>query len=160
MTDTPSIAPVVAYAGERRRFAVGGDLYGLIATRRHTGGRFTIYETVTPPGHGAMPHRHSKESESFLMLDGVLTVRSGDRALELRAGDFVTFPEGCTYGFRNETDAPVRFITFLIPGGLEDFLVEVGHPVDHAATGHAPSPESIEAMVDLGREYGVEYFRS
>jgi mannose-6-phosphate isomerase-like protein (cupin superfamily) len=153
-----NVPPVIAKHGTRKRYAVGGDLYRFIATREHTQGRFTIYETVTPPGHGAMTHIHSKETESFLILEGQLVVQSNDVAYDLAPGDFITFPKGCSYSFRNEASESVRFVTFLNPGGLEDFLEIVGQPIGADATSHEPTIESINHMVALGKEFGVEYF--
>ncbi|QRF62055.1 MULTISPECIES: cupin domain-containing protein [Variovorax] len=152
-----TIQPHVVRVQQRERFALGGDLYSLIARRPQTGGAFAAYETVAPPGHGAMKHIHSRESESFLMFSGRLTVRVDGAPIELAAGDFISFPPGCAYGFRNEGSEPARFLTLLVPGGLEDFLASVGQPVG-AQDAHAEaSPESIDTMVRRAKDYGIEY---
>lgn len=152
-----TIQPHVVRTQERERFALGGDMYSLIARKPQTGGAFAAYETLVPPGHGAMTHIHSRESESFLMFTGKLTVYVGDRAIDLVEGDFISFPAGCAYSFRNNASEPTRFLTILVPGGLEDFLAMVGNPVSAQAANADPTPESIERMVRSARDYGIEY---
>lgn len=152
-----TIEPIVVGTAQRERFALGGDLYGLIARSEHTQGQFALYETVAPPGHGAMKHVHSRESESFLMLSGELTVTTGPTRKVLGEGDFIHFPTGCAYSFRNEGKEPARFITFLVPAGLERFLASVGQPVAADASHAEPTRESIAEMVTQARTYGVEY---
>lgn len=152
-----AIQPIVVSASQRERFALGGDLYGLIARSEHTQGQFAIYETMAPPGHGAMKHIHSHESESFLMLSGELTVTAGQTRKVLGQGDFIHFPTGCAYSFRNEGKESARFITFLVPAGLERFLASVGQPVAADASHAEPTHDSIAEMVKQAKAYGVEY---
>lgn len=152
-----TIQPHIVRVQERERFALGGDMYSLIARKPQTAGAFAAYETVVPSGHGAMTHVHSRESESFLMFAGKLAVRVGDRIIELQEGDFISFPAGCAYSFSNVCGEPARFLTILVPGGLEDFLAMVGNPVGAQVESAESTPESIERMVRSAKDYGIEY---
>jgi quercetin dioxygenase-like cupin family protein len=153
------VQPVIVPVGQRQAFALGGSVFNLIARAGHTGGQFALYETMVPPSGGSAAHVHSRESESFLMLEGVLTVAWSGRALALHPGDFVTFPAGCIYGFRNEGTDPARFLTLLVPAGLDDFLASVGAPVAADTQPAAATPAEAEHLVLEARRYGVEYPR-
>jgi len=40
------------------------------ATALETGGSFSLWEAVFPPGAGAPPHTHTREDEAFYVLSG------------------------------------------------------------------------------------------
>ena len=44
------------------------------ATAAETGGSFSLWEAVFPPGAGAPPHIHAREDEAFYVLSGQLTI--------------------------------------------------------------------------------------
>jgi quercetin dioxygenase-like cupin family protein len=71
-----------------------------------------------PRRDGADLHVHRHHTDCFYVLEGELTVRLGPK------GDTVTVPTGAlarvpplvVHGFRNETDAEVRYLNFHAPG--------------------------------------------
>ena len=152
-----AIEPIIVPAGQRQSFALAGSAFHLIARGRHTGGQFALYETEAPPGCGSAAHVHSRESESFLVLEGALTVEWDGRSVTLQAGDFVTFPAGCVYGFRNRSAQAARFLTIVVPGGLDDFLASVGEPLAAGAAPRTSTQADAERVVREARHYGVEY---
>ena len=91
------------------------------------------------------------------MLAGELTVEWADRAVTLHQGDFVTFPAGCVYGFRNQGTATARFLTVVVPAGLDEFLARVGAPLAPGAAAPTPTQADAQRIVDEARRYGVEY---
>src|SRR5688572_38567 len=42
------------------------------ATAAETGGSFSLWELVIPPGSGPPPHTHHREDEAFYVLSGVV----------------------------------------------------------------------------------------
>ncbi|MEQ8788802.1 MAG: cupin domain-containing protein [Pirellulaceae bacterium] len=58
---------------EGRRIGVVGDLYRFLATGEETGGKYAMWEAIVPPGGGPPPHIHSREEESFYVLEGQMT---------------------------------------------------------------------------------------
>ena len=46
------------------------------ATAAETGGSFSLWEAVVPPGAGAPPHTHAREDEAFYVLSGELIIES------------------------------------------------------------------------------------
>ncbi|MCX8568732.1 MULTISPECIES: cupin domain-containing protein [Hyphomicrobiales] len=66
-----------------------------------------------PPGKETNPsHYHMLEEEHLYVLDGVATLKLGDRTYVMKAGDYVCFPAGQKVGHSlyNHTDAPCRYI--------------------------------------------------
>jgi mannose-6-phosphate isomerase-like protein (cupin superfamily) len=97
------------------------------ASGEETGGSFYLGESVIQPGFpGPPPHRHERLHDMFYVLDGTLTMRLGDRTLELEAGSFVCVPPGVVHTFSNPGDGPVRFLNFNTPAGWESYMRELG----------------------------------
>jgi mannose-6-phosphate isomerase-like protein (cupin superfamily) len=102
-------------------------------------GTFSLSETTLLPGFpGPVPHRHERLLDSFYVLEGTLTVRLGDREVEAGPGSFAIVPPGNVHTFANRSDAPVRMLNLMAPGGFEQYLKEVaavmtpGEPPDPA----------------------------
>src|SRR5690606_1605138 len=95
-------APVVDLGSFGARFLLSG---------RHTGQAFSLVEHPVPPRTLAAPlHRHSREDEYSIVLEGTLTVQLGEEIVTARAGDVVCKPRGQFHTFWNATDAPCRFL--------------------------------------------------
>lgn len=65
------------------------------------------------PGKQSCPaHYHLTEEEHVMVLEGTLTLRLGDEAYEMKAGDYVCFPAGQAAGhcLVNRGTAPVRYL--------------------------------------------------
>ncbi len=74
---------------------------------------------------GASPHVHRNHSDLFFVLAGELTVLVGPERREtvLPAGSLVLAPPLVVHGFRNGSDAEVRYLNFHAPGGgFADYL--------------------------------------
>ena len=95
-----------------------GELLTLYATAEQTGGAFSLMEERLPKGAEPPPHVHHREDESFLVLDGSLTVRVGDRTFRVSAGGFVFCPREVPHVLTVESDE-VRMLTLCTPGGVE-----------------------------------------
>ena len=66
-----------------------------------------------PPGRSAFPcHYHCGLEEAIFVLDGVGRVRIGKDEVEVRAGDWISFPIGPEYAHRldNTGDEPLHYL--------------------------------------------------
>lgn len=95
-----------------------------IVTAAETGGSMTVFETTELPGYKTPWHRHDNCEETFYVLEGTLTVKSGDKTYRATAGSFVYIARGTPHGQGNFSDKPVRFITTVTPGGIEALFRE------------------------------------
>lgn len=93
-----------------------------LVTAAETEGQMTVFESTEHPGFKTQWHSHPYCEESFYVLEGTLTVKSGGKTYLARAGSFVYIPRGTPHGQGNFTDKPVRFVTTVTPGGIEAFF--------------------------------------
>jgi mannose-6-phosphate isomerase-like protein (cupin superfamily) len=71
-----------------------------------------------PRREGADLHVHRRHTDLFYVLEGELTVRLGPEGEELAApaGTLTCMPPLVVHGFRNGTDAELRYLNFHAPG--------------------------------------------
>jgi quercetin dioxygenase-like cupin family protein len=149
--------PLFSNVGKGRTIAIVGDVYRFLATGAETGGAYASFEALVPPGGGPPPHVHTREAESFYVLEGEVTFRAGDETVRAGAGTFVHLPPGLAHSFRNESDAPARMIITVTPAGLEEMFFEVGTELaEGATTALPPTHEEIERLLAAAPRYGAE----
>jgi quercetin dioxygenase-like cupin family protein len=142
---------------EGRTIAVVGDVYRFLATGEETDGKYAMFEALVLPGGGPPPHTHSREEESFYVLEGEITFQVGEKRIVASAGTFANMPVGTPHSFKNESGKPARMIISVAPAGLEKMFFEVGVPVPQGATSAAPpKKEEIEKLLTIAPKYGVK----
>lgn len=85
-------------------------------TAQDTSGRITSLLVTLMPGGGTPLHYHKNFDETFVVVEGVLTLRIGREIKPLYAGQKLTVQPGQVHRFSNETDMPVAFTTVIVPG--------------------------------------------
>ena len=90
---------------------------------------FNLAIIVLRPGQGVESHVHEAEDDSFLVLEGTLTLTVGDddRDVEAGAGTFVLVPAGTPHALVNSGPRDVRFLNVHAPGGF-DRRIGLGRP--------------------------------
>ena len=144
-------------ATEGRTIGVVGDVYRFLATGAETGGRFTLWEALVPPGGGPPPHIHLSDAECFYVLEGEVTFQLGEERRTVGAGTFASIAPGDLHCFKNESGKPARMLIQVAPAGIEEMFFEVGQPVPPGATS-APPPDKadIEKLLAAAPRYGIE----
>lgn len=131
-----------------------GGLMTFLITGEETDGAFFMAEISVPPGGGVPPHIHSREDESFHLLEGTLTIRVGGDTITASAGDSVYLPRGIPHSFKNTGDGCAKAVVTATPAGLEGFFAEVFEP---AADRSAQPPEQPRVDRPCARGwYGIE----
>jgi mannose-6-phosphate isomerase-like protein (cupin superfamily) len=133
----------------RRRF---GEQTVIKVRAPETGDAYAVRETVAPAGFAAPFHIHHGAEEAFYILAGTMTVMSPERTVEAPAGSFVLIPRGTVHTLANHGAAPLRWLTFISPGWVSDWIVEEGALLDAAGTGE-PDAARQEAIYE---KYGLE----
>ena len=82
---------------------------------------FNLSVIVLRPGQGVESHRHEAEDDSFLVLEGTLSLTVGDDDREVQAGPgtFVLVPSGTPHAIVNTGPGDVRFLNVHAPGGFD-----------------------------------------
>jgi quercetin dioxygenase-like cupin family protein len=154
---TSSHPPVLRPPGEGRVIAVVGDVHRFLATGAETGGQYATIEAVVPPGGGPPTHTHSREEESFYVLDGEITFTVNGEKLVAGPGTFANMPVGSLHSFKNESDQTARMLISVAPAGLEEMFFEVGTPLPPGSTtASPPTPEEIGKLLAAAPRYGIE----
>jgi quercetin dioxygenase-like cupin family protein len=154
---TTTHPPTIRKPNEGRRIGVVGDVYRFLATGEDTDGKYATFEAIVPPGSGPPPHIHSREEESFLVLEGEMTFQLGEDRIVAGEGTFLNMPVGSLHCFKNESDKTARLLISIAPAGLEQMFFEVGQPLaDDAETAPPPSQADIEKLLKAAPRYGVE----
>lgn len=83
----------------------------------------TVTDHTLPAGFPGPPlHVHPAFDEVFLVLEGTLTMRVGDDVHEVGPGGTAEVPGAVAHTFANASDAPVRFLCVMAPGGFEEYF--------------------------------------
>jgi mannose-6-phosphate isomerase-like protein (cupin superfamily) len=82
---------------------------------------FNLGIVVLRPGQGVETHRHEAEDDSFLVLEGSLTVILGEDRRRVLAGPgtFVLVPTGTDHTIHNAGPVDVRLLNVHAPGGFD-----------------------------------------
>src|SRR6476659_8204106 len=78
-----------------------GDHYTFLVTGEETGGAYFVMEALVPPEGGPPPHIHTKEDETFYVLEGQIEFLLGEELIVAGPGDFVSIPRGTVHRFKN-----------------------------------------------------------
>lgn len=142
---------------EGKRIGIVGDVYRFLATGQETDGKYAMWEALVPPGGGPPPHIHSREEESFYILEGEITFTVGDEKIVATEGMFANMPVGSLHSFKNTSDKPARMILSVAPAGLENMSFEFGVPLEEGSTeALPPTKEEIDKLLQIAPNYGIE----
>ncbi len=90
------------------------------------------------------------------MLEGELEVLVGENKFKSGAGSFVHLPKGVLHSYQNVGTGPARFLTLMVPAGLEKFFEEVGKPGTDLSSPPPFEEEDIDKLLAAAPKYGVE----
>jgi len=143
-------------AGTGPAYCGPGDRITFLITGAETGGAFFLGEASVAPGGGPPPHVHSREEESFYLLQGTLALQVGGKTLNASAGDFIYIPRGTVHSFKNVGEETARMLTLAAPAGLENFFAEAFFPAVDVSDMPQISEALIGRVVKAAPKYGLE----
>src|SRR5438309_7895063 len=125
---------------------------GTLATIKVPGeaveGRFALIEFLFPR-HASPPLHTHPQDESYIVLEGRLTVQAAEQRFELVSGATAVVPMGVAHTFRVESDT-ARVLVLSTPAGLErmvrDGSVRATRPTLPPSEAPRPSPEQLEEL--------------
>ncbi len=126
------------------------------------GGNLAVVEHLLAPHSIAAPmHKHTKEDEFSLILEGqVWYVASGVEHVA-EVGDLVVKPRGEWHTFFNASDSPARVLELISPGGLEEAFRLIDTADEDTDIGPLIEPYGCEGDMDatlpLMEKYGLVF---
>lgn len=113
-----------------------------------SGGRIAVVEHTLAPRVLAAPiHRHSREDEYSLVLEGRLGVFQDGDEVVAEPGQLVFKPRGRWHTFWNAGDDQLRVLELIAPGGIEQLFRRLAEP---------GGEYDAETLPLLAAEYGCE----
>jgi quercetin dioxygenase-like cupin family protein len=126
-----------------------GDHYTFLVTGEESGGAYFAMEALVPPGGGPPPHIHTREDETFYLLEGQIEFLLGEETILARPGDFVNVPRGTVHCFQNTAADPARLVLTFTPAGIEHWFEETLE--------RAPNDVEVEDVPDNIDEVAARY---
>jgi mannose-6-phosphate isomerase-like protein (cupin superfamily) len=127
-------------------------------TSEQTGGAYSLFEVMTYPGAGPLPHVQHREDEAFWVLEGEYEFVVEGRTMKVGAGSLVYVPRGKLHTHKNWGEKPGRMLIIQTPGGLyKDFFGKIGESAaDDSWPPGSGSWADIGKIVAIAAEYGIE----
>ena len=140
-------------SGEGEQLWFLGTLATIKVPGEASDGRLALIEFLFPR-HASPPLHTHPQDESYIVLEGTLTVQAGRQRFELMPGGAAVVPMGVAHTFRVDSDE-ARVLVLSTPAGLErmvrDGAVPAAKPTLPPGQTPRPSPEELD---DLFRAHG------
>jgi mannose-6-phosphate isomerase-like protein (cupin superfamily) len=134
---------------------IGGLAVCLKLTGDQSDGAFAVLEMTVPPYFaGFGPHRHAATTELYYLTSGSLAFTLREETVIARPGSFVQVAPGIVHRFWNPTATPASCLTWLTPGGSEQYFVQLAALA--AGQSQWPPVESNQ-LIALGRDYDHDF---
>ncbi|MEM7024587.1 MAG: cupin domain-containing protein [Pseudomonadota bacterium] len=144
---TKALRETTRLPGEGRKVHVFGVTMNIRIASMDTGGDFAIWEESCPAGLGPPRHIHHYVDEAFQILEGRYRIWCDGRTYDLDPGGVAMVPKGMPHAFRSLGPGTGRMLTTVVPGGLDDFMVEV-------ETRGFEIPRDLQKLMEMGASHG------
>jgi mannose-6-phosphate isomerase-like protein (cupin superfamily) len=157
----PKVTVVQPGTGESVTIPGFGCVYKLYS--RDNGGEVAIVEHPFAVGFISAAHRHVREDEHSLVLEGEIGFRSDDSEVVLGPGGFITKPRGQMHAMWNAGKVPGRIVEVITPGGFESYFRELGELLAASQAGASAQPgaharpHESDAFGKLAEKYHISY---
>ena len=157
MVSGPVAAASWSAAGEGEQLWFLGTLATIKVAGQATSGRFALIEFLFPR-HASPPLHTHPQDESYIVLEGRLTVQAGERRFELEVGAAAVVPMGVPHTFRVDSDT-ARVLVLSTPAGLEQMIRDGSVPADAPTLPPSdtprPSAERLESLFQAHRQVNL-----
>jgi mannose-6-phosphate isomerase-like protein (cupin superfamily) len=147
----PVLDTRIVPSSSARTYHAFGETVTVHLGAAETGGRYTMFTAITPPGGGPPPHVHAREDEWFLVVEGCAEFLKEGAWYEVQAGGALFTPKGVVHTFRNKGTTPLRMLVQTSPAGFEEFFSRC------AAEFAKPAPPDMARIVQIAGEHGISF---
>jgi quercetin dioxygenase-like cupin family protein len=137
-----------------------GDHYTFLVTGDESNGAYFAMEALVPPGGGPPPHIHTREDETFYLLEGEIEFLLDDELTTAGRGDFVNVPRGTVHRFKNVGAETARMILTFTPAGIERWFAETLESAPNDVD-EADVPDNVDEVaaryVAAAPRYGLKF---
>jgi len=147
----PALPSAVIRPAEGRICRLFGEEITIQLDAKQTGGKFTVFVEVTPPGGGPPPHTLAIEDQWFLVLEGRVSFLANGQWTDTPPGTGFFAPRKSVHTFKNIGDKPSRMLIHTSPSGIEKFFA-----VSHVEFAKPGGPDMAHVMT-LAAEHGLKF---
>ncbi len=149
--------PRIAQAGDLRAYQ--GGYFRVLVAPEQTSNAFALCEMCLAPGAEPPRHLHTREDETFYVLEGEVRFQVGDNVVVAKTGQSMFGPRNVPHQF-NILSPTARILVLLTPGQFIDFFMDQSQPLTAAipvSSPQGPPPPKVLALVvrSLKEEHGV-----
>jgi quercetin dioxygenase-like cupin family protein len=131
------------------------NLATIKVTGDRTGGRFSLVEMVGRGGEMPPLHVHHVDDETFLVLEGELTLFVGDRVVRASAGSTVVAPKAVPHAYRIESEE-ARWLVISSPAAFAEFVAEASVPAETPTLPPGPPALAPAELAAVAAKHGIE----
>eukprot|EP00246_Nothoceros_aenigmaticus_P006358 TRINITY_DN19195_c0_g1_i1.p1 TRINITY_DN19195_c0_g1~~TRINITY_DN19195_c0_g1_i1.p1 ORF type:complete len:184 (-),score=27.85 TRINITY_DN19195_c0_g1_i1:466-1017(-) len=147
----------IVNAGEGIALWVLGVLVVFKALGNETGGSYSLFEDFVPDGAGPPAHIHTKEDETWYLLDGELYWYVGGKEFHATKGSFIHLPKFVPHTFANKSGKVAHMVLTYAPAGLENWFINNGKAAEDINDFRPPklTKADVDRAISSGKEYGL-----
>lgn len=150
-TAIETLLPVFIAANAGKWIDLGDHRARPLVTSAHNGGAFLLCEVEVDFMGGVPPHIHSREDETFYILEGDFEMTIGGQTTSATKGDTAFGPRDVPHTWHCTTEGGGRLLIFVTPGqNFEQFALKMAGqkivPLD---------PDCIAALCAIAEQHGL-----
>jgi quercetin dioxygenase-like cupin family protein len=148
MDADPAALVLASGLGEGRQVWFLGTLATIRVQGEAVDGRFALIEFLLPR-HASPPRHTHPQDESYIVLDGRLTIVAETQRFAIGPGGTAVVPMGVAHTFRVDSDT-ARVLVLSTPAGIERMVLDGSTPASSPTLpptdAPRPSPEELAAI--------------
>jgi len=138
-----------------------GGYFKTLLSPAQTGGALALIDMVLPQGAEPPMHIHTREDETFYIIEGSMGFTIGNDSYTFGEGAAVFAPRMVPHSFKI-LSPEARFITMITPGDFWNYFMEFSEPCDHTpivTPPQGPPPaELISRLIDrMENKYAISF---
>jgi quercetin dioxygenase-like cupin family protein len=139
--------------------AIPGAVFHFLAMGNETNGRHALIKISVQRGAEPPAHTHSREDESYFILNGSVRYTIGEDQITANEGEYVYLPKDVPHSFKILSEK-ADLLMWMSPAGLDQWFWDNSVPAPDGKPlpfHQGPPPtEVIQHFVTSLRSYGVE----
>jgi quercetin dioxygenase-like cupin family protein len=139
--------------------AIPGGVFNFLSLGHETGGRHALMRVVVNRGAEPPAHTHSREDESYFILNGNIRYTVGEDLITVNSGEYVYLPKGIPHKFELISEQ-AEVLMLINPAGLDQWFWDNSVPApqgNQLPMPQGPPPQHvIDHFVKSLAEYGVK----
>jgi len=124
-----NIKPIIIQPSKGRKYKLGkaeNTEVTFKADGAEVNNQYSITEWwMEENGPGPAPHVHETQDELIYVLEGPVSILTGDTWTSLEKGGTVIIPAGTTHTFQNKSNQRVGVLNIFLDGAYEAFMPQI-----------------------------------